>query len=100
MPGVPIFSRRSRRSWNGRCRTRGANDRLLGLDEEEEYETANEQPRPDQERDRPGLEELLERRPVANASSKPPAAALQPPVPAAGRTGAGASYMADVRAGG
>src|SRR6516225_11852742 len=47
---------------SGRGRPRDANDELLGLDNEEEYQPTKKQPRPYPERDCLGLEESFERR--------------------------------------
>src|SRR5208282_6431632 len=55
-------SSRFRQHRNGRRRTRDANDELFRLDEKKEHEAADEQPRPNPDRDRRGLEESLERR--------------------------------------
>src|SRR5277367_2386121 len=52
-------SRRRGRFGRGLARTHRADDRLLGLDDEEEDEAAKEEPRPDAKRHALGLEQGL-----------------------------------------
>src|SRR6516165_1349654 len=55
---------------NGKRRTRVTNDQLLCLDDKEEDEATDEQPGPNPERDRLGLEQCLERRCVGKQELK------------------------------
>ena len=64
-PGALTEPSRGRcRFGRGFTRTHGADDRLLGLDDEEEDEAAEEEPRPDAKRHALGLEQGLQRRRV------------------------------------
>src|SRR6516162_11093968 len=64
------LSCRFRQNRNGRRGTRDADDQLLRLDDKEEDEAADEQPGPNPERDRLGLEESLKRRCVGKQELK------------------------------
>src|SRR6516162_4709795 len=58
-------SSRFRQNRRGRFRTGSTNDQLFRLDDQEKYQAADEQPWPNPERDRRGLEEGLEWRCVS-----------------------------------
>jgi hypothetical protein len=68
-PPVPLLKQPVHDRGGGH-RTHGANDQLFRLDDEEEHQAADEQPRPNPERDRLGLEQSLERRRVGKSPSR------------------------------